>query len=377
MTRKRLFTPGPTEVPSRVREKLAQPLIHHRSAEFRAIQRETTEGLQWIMKTRNPVLLLTCSGTGAMEAAVANLTHPGEKVLVTDFGKFSHRWIEIAGTYGLDVVGVDARWGDPVLPERVVRSLDDNPGVGVVFTTHAETSTGVLEDVRSVSRIARERGALVVVDAIATIGAEALETDAWGLDVVIGSSQKGVMTPPGLAFLSVSEAARERIGRGRRAVYYFDLVRALESCEKGETPWTPAIALVAALHEALNMIKEEGLENAIERHGRNARATRSAVQALGCALLASTPANCTTAVLFEDESAEVVRRRLWELHGIRVAGGQAQLKGKIVRLGHLGYCFESDVFTLITALESTLFDLGLIESAGRGVEALFREYHET
>ena len=376
MTRRRLFTPGPTEVPPRVLEKLSQPLVHHRTAEYKVIQREATEGLQAVMKTKNPVLLLACSGTGAMEAAVANVTHPAEKVLVTDFGKFSHRWREIATVYGLDVVSVDAHWGDPVTPERVARALDENPGIGVVFTTHAETSTGVLEDVQSVSRIAHERSALVVVDAIATIGAQALETDAWGLDVVVGSSQKGVMTPPGLAFLSLSGAAQKRVARAGHPVYYFDLARSLESYAKGDAAWTPAIALVAGLHEALKMIEEEGLENVIERHARNARATRAAVLALGLRLLASTPANCTTAVVFEEGIADAVRNHLWDVHGIRIAGGQGPLKGKVVRLGHLGYCFESDVFTLVSALESTLLDLGLIESAGRGVEALFKEYHE-
>lgn len=376
MKRKRLFTPGPTEVPERVREALARPLHHHRTAEYRNVQREATEGLQRLMKTRNPVLLMACSGTGAMEAAVANVTRPGEKVLVTDFGKFSHRWKEIAEVYGLEVIAVEAPWGEPVAPEAVERALDGNPGVGAVFTTHAETSTGVLEDVRAIGSIACPRGVLVVVDAIASLAADPVESDAWGLDVVIGSSQKGVMTPPGLAFLSVSEAARERLaGQGRRA-YYFDLARALDAYEKGDAPWTPAISLVAGLREALAMIEEEGLANTIERHARNARATRAAVEALGYRVLASAPASCTSAVLFGEGRAEEIRKHLWDVHGMRVAGGQGPLKGRIVRLGHLGYCFESDVFTLVQALESTLLDLGLADSPGRGVGALFREYHE-
>lgn len=376
MTRKRLFTPGPTEVPERVREALARPLYHHRTAEYRTMQREAAEGLQRLMTTRNPVLFMACSGTGAMEAALANVTSPGEKIAVTDFGKFSHRWAEIAAVYGLDVVTVEAPWGEPVAPESVERALDANPGVSVVFTTHAETSTGVLEDVRAIARIAHQRGILLVVDAIASLGADPVETDAWGLDIVVGSSQKGVMTPPGLAFLSVSEAARERIARRRQPSYYFDLSRALDAYGKGDAPWTPAISLVAGLREALRMIEEEGIENAIERHARNARAARAAVRALGFRVLASAPASCTTAVVFEGGEAEAVRQHLWDVHGIRVAGGQGPLKGKIVRLGHLGYCFETDVFTLVQALESTLLDLGIVDSPGRGVGALFREYHE-
>ncbi|MBP2681525.1 MAG: aminotransferase [Candidatus Krumholzibacteriota bacterium] len=372
----KLFTPGPTVVPWRVREKMARPIIHHRTSEYRAIQRGVTDDLRRFMKTENPVLLLASSGTGAMEAALANVTRPGEKVLVTAMGKFSARWKEIAEVYGLEVVSADARWGDPVSPEAVERALDENPGVRAVFTTHAETSTGVLQDVRSVAKIARERGALIVVDAITTICAENLETDLWGLDVVVGSSQKGVMTPPGLAFVSISPAARERVeGAGRRA-YYFDLNRALAAYDNGDTPWTPPIGLVMGLGEALKMIGEEGLENVIERHGRNARATRRAVEALGLELLASSPANCTTAVVFKDGNAETVRKHLFDVHGIRIAGGQAELKGKIVRLGHLGYCFESDIFTLISGLESTLLDIGVIEASGKGIEALFREFHE-
>jgi len=372
----KLFTPGPTEVPWRVREKMARPLIHHRTAEYRAIQREAIADLQRFMKTKDPVLLFASSGTGAMEAAVVNLTRPGEKALVTVAGKFGARWKEIGEAYGLHVVCVEAKWGDAVPPEEVARALDKNPDVGAVFTTHAETSTGVLQDVKSFAAIARERGALIVVDAIATICAEALETDLWGLDVVVGSSQKGVMTPPGLAFLSVSEAARRRVERDGRRAYYFDLNRALAAYEAGDTPWTPAIGLVTGLNEALKMIGEEGLENVIERHARNARATRRAVEALGLELFASEPANCTTVVVFDGGNAEAVRKHLFEVHGMRVAGGQAQLKGRIVRLGHLGYCFESDIFTLISGLESTLLDLGLIESGGHGVEALFREFHE-
>lgn len=372
--RKRLFTPGPTEVPDRVRERLSRPLVHHRTEEYRVIQSEAVAALQRIMKTKNPVLLFACSGTGVMEAAVANVTQPGEKAVVTEFGKFSGRWAEIGKTYGLEVVTVSAPWGEVVAPDLLSRALDAHPEAKVVFTTHAETSTGALEDVGAVARIAHDRGTLVVVDAIASIAADRVETDAWGLDVVIGSSQKGVMTPPGLSFLAVSEAAREKIGRGHHPAYYFDLGRALDAYSKGDTSWTPPIALIAGIREALAMIEEEGLENTIERHGRNARAVRSAVRALGFVVLASIPAACTTAVVFEGGQAEAVRKTLWEKHGMRIAGGQGPLKGQVVRLGHLGYCFENDIFSLMAAFESTLLELGIIEYAGAGVEALFQEF---
>jgi aspartate aminotransferase-like enzyme len=226
------------------------------------------------------------------------------------------------------------------------------------------------------SRIARSKGALIVVDAITSVGAEKLETDAWGLDVVIGSSQKGVMTPPGLAYLSFSEAARARMDRPVQASYYFDMKRALSSMEKGDSPWTPPIGLVMGLHEALKMIKEEGLESVIERHARNARAVRAAVRALGLEVFPTVPAACTTAIVIPDGHAEQIRKHLHDVYGIRIAGGQGRLKGKIVRIGHLGHYFESDIFTVVSAFESTLLDLGLIDSGGRGVEALFKQYHE-
>ncbi|UCG51139.1 MAG: alanine--glyoxylate aminotransferase family protein [Candidatus Latescibacterota bacterium] len=376
MARRRLFTPGPTEVPWQVREKMSRPLIHHRTDEYRKIQGETIEGLQWLMRTKNPVLLLTCSGTGAMEASLVNLTRPGDQVLVTVVGKFSNRWKEIAEAYGLDVVAVEARWGDPVSPRDVAAALDANPDVKIVFTTHAETSTGVLQDVKTMTQLAHKHGALIVVDAITSLCAEEVETDAWGLDVVIGGAQKGVMIPPGLAFLTVSDAAREGMERAGHPVYYFDLVRALKSYEQGDTPWTPGIASVVGLHESLAMLKAEGLENVKARHAANARATRAAVQALGLELLASAPANCTTPVVFGEGRADTVRKHLNDVYGLRVAGGQAQLKGKIVRIGHLGHYFEADMLMLMSAFESTLKDLGMVDSVGRGVEAMFGEYHQ-
>lgn len=375
MNHQRLFTPGPTEVPSQVRESMARPLVHHRTEEYRTIQREVIETLQWLMKTKNPIFLLASSGTGAMEAAVSNLTGPGDKVLVTSLGKFSHRWKEIGDAFGLDVVTIDTTWGDATKPELVAAAFDANPGVSVLFTTHSETSTGVLQDVKSMARIAHERGALIVVDGITSIGAEVVETDAWGLDVVVGGAQKGVMIPPGLAYLSVSMAARERMERSRHPAYYFDLNRALKSYEDGDTPWTPPIAHVVGLHRALEMMKAEGRENIIARHQNNAAATRATVTALGLRLLSSSPASCTTAVAFDDGNADKVRGHLNDVYGIRIAGGQARLKGKIIRLGHLGYYYEADILLLIAAFESTLLDLGLIDQAGRGIEAAVKEFY--
>jgi aspartate aminotransferase-like enzyme len=376
MVRRRLFTPGPTEVPWQVREKIGRPLIHHRTDEFRRIHREVIEGLQWLMRTVNPVLLLTSSGTGAMEAAVVNLTGPGDKVLVPVIGKFSQRWKEIGDAYGLDVVTIDAEWGDPVPVELVAEALEANPDISVVFTTHAETSTGVLQDIKTMARLAHEHGALIVVDGITSVGCEELETDGWGLDVVIGGSQKGVMTPPGLAYLSLSAKARERIEHVDHPVFYFDLARTLKSYKSWDTPWSPGIPLVIGLHEALSMMRLEGREHVLRRHARNARATRAGVNALGLRVLASVPASCTTAVVFADDRADAVRKHLSDNYGLRIAGGQGRLKGKIVRIGHLGYYYEADMLTLMSAFESTLLDLGMIESLGSGVAAMVEVYRD-
>jgi aspartate aminotransferase-like enzyme len=376
MKPKRLFTPGPVQVPWPVLDTQAQPLIHHRTPEFSEIFRDASRNLQHVYKTANPVLVLTSSGSGGLEAALVNLTRPGEKALITVVGKFSERWRDLAEAYGLDPVIVEARWGDPVTPEQVATAFDENPGIDIMFTTHSETSTGTVQDVKSFSRIAHENGALICVDGITAIGAEVVETDEWGLDVVVSGSQKGFMSPPGLAFVSVSEAARERMERRGHPVFYFDLKKALVSWEKGDTPWTPALTLVIGVNRALQMIREEGLDNVIARHARNAAAVRAAVEALGQPLLSSAPANCTTAFLAKDGEADRIRKQLDDSHGIKVAGGQGSLKGKIVRLGHLGHYYEADMYTLIAALDATLADMGLNKKTGAGVQALMKAYAE-
>lgn len=374
MKPKRLFTPGPVQVPWQVLEKTARPLIHHRTPEFREIFRETSENLQHVYKTNNPVLILTSSGSGALEAALVNLTRPGQKVLITVVGKFSERWRDLAVAYGLDPVIIEAKWGDPVTPDEVEKAFKQHPDIEIMFTTHSETSTGVLQDVESFSRLAHENGALICVDGITSLCCEVVKTDDWNLDIVVGGSQKGFMVPPGLAFMSVSNAAQERMERRGHPVFYFDLKKALASYEKWDTPWTPALTLVIAVNQALAMIRDEGLDNVIRRHARNAAAVRTAVKALGLPLLASHPANCTTAVMPENGAADKVRAHLEDEYGIKVAGGQGELKGKIVRLGHLGDYHETDMYTMISALDATMYDLKLNKSVGKGVEALLEYF---
>jgi aspartate aminotransferase-like enzyme len=370
----KLFTPGPTAVPAEVLEIQARPLIHHRTEEFRRALTEAMRGLQYILNTKQPVVVLTASGSGAMEATVVNLTKPGETVIVTEVGKFSERWREIAEVYGLRVVVVSAEYGQVATPDSVGRAFKENPGATVLFTTHSETSTGALQDVEAFANIARKHDALIAVDAITSAGAHHVRTDEWGLDAVVGGSQKGVMLPPGLGYVALSQRAMAKMRAGRHPVYYFDLLKAVASAEKGDTPYTPAITLVLALERALQMMREEGIENVVARHDANGSAVRAAVTAMGMKLLAAVPSNAATAVLTPGDSAGQITKHIEKRYGVKIAGGQGSLKGKIVRIGHLGYYDESDMYTVVSAFEATLNDLGLLKSFGAGVEALRRSY---
>jgi aspartate aminotransferase-like enzyme len=370
----KLFTPGPTAVPNEVLETQSRPLIHHRTEEFRHALVESMRGLQYILETENPVPILTASGSGAMEAAVVNLTRPGETVVVTEVGKFSERWREIAEAYGVRVVALRTEYGEIVSPDAVDRAFAQNAGASVLFATHSETSTGALQDVEAFAKIARKHGALIAVDAITSAGAHRVRTDDWGLDAVVGGSQKGVMIPPGLAYVSLSKRALDKMRVGRHAVYYFDLLKAVASAEKGDTPYTPAITLVLALQKALEMMRAEGLEQLVARHDANARAVRAAVTAMGLKLVAKVPSNATTAVYAPGDSAGKITKHIEQRYGAKIAGGQGALKGKIVRIGHLGDYRESDMYTVVSAFEATLNDLGIVSSFGAGVQALRDAY---
>ncbi len=376
MRQARLFTPGPTAVPPRVLETQARPLVHHRTPEFREAFREATEGLARILRTTRPALVLATSGTGAMDAVVANLTAPGDTVVVTEIGKFSARWSEIARAYGVTVVPVTAEWGEPVTPDAVETALHEHPEARVLLTTHSETSTAVWQDVEAFARIAHDNDTLVAVDGITSIACHDVRTDDWGLDAIVGGSQKGLMSPPGLAVVALSERAEEKMARGRHASYYLDLRRALDAAARHDTPFTPAISLVLAVREGVRMILEEGLDAVIARHARNAGAVRAAVRAMGLELLSTSPSNATTAVVIPDGRAGEVTTMMEREYGVKVAGGQARLKGRIVRLGHLGDYHEGDIGTMIAAFEATCRRLGIVERFGPGVEAMSRHFEE-
>jgi aspartate aminotransferase-like enzyme len=376
MKRARLFTPGPTAVPAEVLEAQARPMVHHRTDEFKQAMRDVLDGLKYIMKTENPVVVLASSGSGGMEATVVNLTAPGEKVIVTEIGKFSERWRLIAEAFGVEVVSVEAEWGDPVTADQVAAAFDANPGATVLFTTHSETSTGVLQDVKAFARIAHDHDALIAVDGITSIGCHDVRADDWGLDALVGGSQKGVMIPPGIGYVSLSNAAIDKMKKRRHPVYYFDLIAGVEKAESGDTPFTPAITLVFALQQALEMMRDEGVGNIIARHASNAAAVRAAVTALELELLSHSPSNALTAVVAPEGKTGDIIKRMEHTYGVKVAGGQAQLKGKIFRLGHLGYYYPVDMYTMISALEATMADLGLSRGFGPGVEALQKSYAE-
>jgi aspartate aminotransferase-like enzyme len=374
MKQARLFTPGPTAVPAEVLEAQSRPLIHHRTGTFKEAFAEVTEGLRTIMKTENPVVVLAASGSGAMEAAVVNITAPGEKVIVTELGKFSERWRDIAAAYGVETVTVEAEWGSPVAPDAVERAFAENPDAVALLTTHSETSTATLQDVEAFARIAHASDALIAVDGITSIGCHDVRTDEWGLDALVGGSQKGVMTPPGLSYISFSERAVKKMEGPRQPSFYFDGIKALKAAAKNDTAFTPAISLVFGLQAALRMMREEGIDTIIERHAANATAVRSAVGAMGLELLSrESPSNATTAVMAEDFAKDITKKMEHE-HGVKIAGGQGRLSGRIVRLGHLGYYYPQDMRTLIHAFEQVCGDLGLVATTGPGVTALERSY---
>ncbi len=354
--KKRLLTPGPTMVPERVLEALSRPTLYHRSPEFKEVFLETRQLLKRVLRTEGEVLILTSSGTGAMEAAVSNLFNPGDSAVVIVGGKFGQRWQELCQTYGVNPVVVEVEWGKSVKVEEVKRAIEENPGVKGVLVQICETSTGTVHDVRAIGELLKSYDdVLLIADGITAYGVYDIPTDQWGIDVAITGSQKALMTPPGLAVISLNGKAQERLEKVRDRSYYFNLRKEIKQQRKGQTAYTTATNLVVALNEALKMIDEEGLENVAKRHQILAEATREGVKALGLELLSENPANGVTAVKVPAgiDGQEIVRVAREEF-GITIAGGQEHLKGKIFRLSHMGYV---DMFDVLTGLEVTEFAL--------------------
>ncbi len=355
----RLFTPGPTPLPPSVREILGRPILHHRTSEFQTVLARATAGLMRLFETRQPVLTLTAAGTAAMEALIANLTSPEDTVAVLNAGKFGERWMGIARAYGLKVVELARPWGASFTAEEVARFLDkEAAGAQFLCVTHSETSTGALHDLEGIAAAARERGRAVLADVVTSLGVHPVSFDAWGLAGAVTGSQKGLMLPPGLSFVVLSDWAWERSRKASAPRYYLDLARARASLNRNSTPFTPAVPLVLALEESIRLLEKEGLPAVHARHARHAAACRAAVEASGLALFADLPSNGLTAVRApEGRDAQEVVKLLREKHGIRIAGGQEPMKGKLFRIGHMGYYTDADLLDVSEALEDVLRDL--------------------
>jgi aspartate aminotransferase-like enzyme len=355
-----LFTPGPTPVPPEVLAALAEPVVHHRARDYREIYERCLTRLRDVYRTQNDVLMFTTSGTGAFESAVANLTAPGDRQLVLSAGNFGERWAAMVQAFGADLVHVRLDWGETPEPDDL-RSALAAGDVRVVYLTHSETSTGVVCDVQALAAVAKEAGALVVVDAVSSLGAVPLETDAWDIDVVVSGSQKALMTPPGVAFASVSAAAHEAAARPTAPRYVLDWERTRKAQAKLDAPFTPAVSIVRALDVALGLLLEEGLEAAFDRHARLGRACREGAKAMGLELFspdeersAVVTAIRTPEGIDATEAVSTLRDRF----GITIANGQGELKGKIFRIGHIGWFDVFDITTALAALELVLADAG-------------------
>ena len=378
MKKYQLMAPGPTPVPSEVLLAMAKPIIHHRTPAYEALFIEVRAALKKLFQTSAEVLPLACSGTGAMEAAVVSTLSAGDRVVVVRAGKFGDRWVDLAKAYGLDVIDLTAPFGHTVDAGRLAEALKSNPDVKAVLVQHSETSTGVLHDVRSYAAVTKPHDAILVVDAVSSLGIAELAMDAWDIDVVVSGSQKGLMLPPGLGFCALSEKAWRKTQTSTLPKFYFSLADELKYVVKNEVRFTPAVSIVVGLLEALRMMETEGLANVFKRHDRLARATRAGVEALGLELFAkATPSPAVTAVAApKGLDSEKVVAAYSQSQNITIAGGQGEMKGKLFRLGHMGYAAEFDVINALAALEQVLADIGHPVDFGSSVRAAQKIFAE-
>lgn len=363
MQKRFLITPGPTPVPPEVLSALSEPVIHHRAPRFTEILKQVVAGLKYIYQTENDIIVLAASGTGAMESAVVNVVNPGDHVLVGSMGNFGERWKKLTATWGAEVTALDCDWGTKVVPADIEKALAADPAIKAVYVQFSETSTGVLNDIRAIGEIVANTPAILVVDAISGLGATDLKTDEWHVDICVAGSQKALMVPPGLAYVAVSEKAWAVVEQCATPRFYYDYVAARKKMtgDSAQTPYTPAVSLMVAQNAAIDLIKEEGLENVFERHRVLSRAAKEGVKALGLELFGpdDPEANSVTAVKVPDgvDGGKIgkIARDKW---GVWLAGGQGQLKGKIFRFGHCGYFGHSDIIVGLTTVEMVLAELG-------------------
>ena len=368
-----LMIPGPTPVPENVLSSMAKHPIGHRSGEFQKIVEKTTEQLKWLHQTTADVLTITGSGTAAMEAGIINTLSKGDQVICGENGKFGERWVKVAKAYGLDVKIVKSDWGQPLDPNQFKKLLEDdiNKKIKAVIVTHSETSTGVINDLKAINQeVKNHEKAITIADCVTSLGACNIPMDEWGIDVIASGSQKGYMIPPGLSFVAMSKRAWDANNQSNLPKFYLDLKQYLKTVNKNSNPFTPAINLYFALEASLKMMQKEGLNNIFTRHARHQKATQEGIKAMGLNLFTEegfgSPA--ITAVEPESLDAEVIRKTIKDDFDILLAGGQDHLKGKIFRIGHLGFVNDRDIISVISALESSLYKIGKLKvPIGKGI----------
>jgi len=371
MIKQYLLSPGPTPIPNEVSLAMSKTMIHHRTPEFAESFNEARTGLKTLFGTDNDVLMFASSGTGAMEAAVANLFSPKEKVLVVNGGKFGERWLRISQAFDLEVIEIKVEWGKAVRVSEVKQQLDAHPDLKGILVQASETSTAVVHPVREIAELTRDNGPLLVVDGVTAVGVLPVAMDAWGIDVLVTGSQKALMLPPGLGFIGLSDRAWAKTREAKSHRFYFDLQLEKKGQSKGSTAFTPAVSLVFGLCAALRMMKNEGLDRVYARHERMARATRAAAVALGLRLLAPDDPSPAVTGIYVPEGADgdalldYLRARM----GITFAEGQDHLQGKIVRIAHVGHMGAFDVIIAISGLEMAFKKFGLAVTLGQGVAA--------
>jgi aspartate aminotransferase-like enzyme len=374
-----MMTPGPTPVPPEVLLKMAEPIIHHRGADFRRAFVECGERLKEVFKTKNDVIMFAASGTGGMDSAISNINAPGDRVIVHSAGNFGERWAKIASAYGLEVAHIKEEWGATPDPAKLAAELKKAPA-RAVYLTHSETSTGVVADIEKLAAVAKEHGAMVAVDAISSLAAIPLETDAWGLDVVVTGSQKALMLPPGLAAVSISDKARAASEEpGRCPSFFLNWPAALKALGNETTAYTPAVTLILGMNVALGLILAEGLEQRFENHMRLGRACRAGIKAMGLELFS--PDEDRSAVVTAVKAPEGVDGQkivggMRDNYAVQIVGGQGVLKGHIFRIGHIGYYDVFDIVTALGAVELQLTNMGVEINRGAAASAALNAYYE-
>ncbi|MDR0485116.1 MAG: alanine--glyoxylate aminotransferase family protein [Elusimicrobiota bacterium] len=364
-----LLTPGPTPIPPQVALKEALPILHHRTSEFGQIYKDTAEGLKYIFQTKNEVYTLAASGTGAMETAIVNLLSPGDEIIVASCGNFGDRWAKIAQGYGVKVISASVEWGKVVKPAEIEKALKENPNVKAVFTTFTETSTGVVNDIKTIGEIVSKTNAVLAVDTISGLAGQEYRADDWKVDVTVSGSQKGFMLAPGLAFISLSDKAWKLNENSKIPKFYFDIKKYKKSYLTNETPFTPPVTLIVSLQESIKMIKEKGIENVWNECKILAKASRAGMKALGLELFGEVPCEVVTSAKVPEEIGGKIVKTLREKYGVSIAGGQGDLKGKIIRFAHMGYIGKADILVGFACLEMVLEELGVKIEKGKAVAA--------